>query len=189
MGALSHLIVVAVVAVVFVWLWRSSLKEQAKFEEGRMVFPATRALRILTVFMGLAFTAFFIWCWYSPRKPEEWWVPYLFLGFLALDLCIQPPVLSIEVDGIASRSWLGHEKKIRWEEIAGLRYNTGNNQFVVLANDGRKITHAGFNVDQVRFQREIRKRTRLSVNVKIPGTWKAKTVEVPHADEIAEEEE
>jgi hypothetical protein len=53
--------------------------------------------------------------------------------------------LSIEVDGIGSRSWLGREKKIRWEDVASLRYNTGNRLFTICAKNGCKITHAGFN--------------------------------------------
>ena len=116
-------------------------------------------------------------------------MPYLFLGFLALTLCIYPPVLSIEVDGVGSRSWLGGEKKIRWEDIASLRYNTGNKLFTVCANDGRKITHAGFNAEPGLFQHEIQQRTRLGIKVTQPGTWKAETFEVPYEEVEAEEEE
>ena len=116
------------------------------------------------------------------RKPDEWWVPYLFLGFLALNLCIYPPVLSIEVDGIGSRSWLGREKKIRWEDVTSLRYNTGNKQFTVCANDGRKITHAGFNAEPGLFQHEIQKRTRLPMKLTRPGTWNSETIEVPYEE-------
>jgi len=45
-----------------------------------------------------------------------------------------PPVLTIEVDGIGSRTWFGSEKKIHWEDIASLHYNTGNNQVSVRDN-------------------------------------------------------
>jgi len=147
-----------------------------------MLFPPTRAIRILVIFLGIAFTNFFIWSWFAVRKPDEWWVPYLFLGFLALDLCIYPPVLSIEVDGITSRSWLGREKKIRWEDVSILRYNTGNRLFTVCANDGRKINHAGFNTAPGQFQHEIRERTRLPLKVTRPGTWTSKTIEVPYEE-------
>jgi len=106
MGALRHVFIVVVIGVVFRWLWRSSLNERASVEAGRTLFPPTRAIRSLTVFLGVAFTSAFLWSWFAVRKPDEWWVPYLFLGFLALDLCIYPPVLSIEADVIGSRSWL-----------------------------------------------------------------------------------
>ena len=189
MGAFRHLFVGVVLAVVFRWLWKSSVTERAKAEAGRTLFPPTRAMRILTVVGGVFFTILFVWSWFAARRPDERWVPYLFLGFVALDLCIYPAVLSIEVDGIASRSWWGREKKTRWVDVASLHYNTGNKLFTVLANDGRKIAHAGFNADQGLFQHEIQKHTRLPIKVTRPGTWKAETIEVPYDDvEIMEVE-
>jgi hypothetical protein len=189
MRAFRHLLIVVAVGVVLRWLWKSSIFERANFEAGRTMFPPTRAIRILMVVCGVAFTSLFLWSWFAVRKPDEWWVPYLFLGFLALDLFIYPPVLSIEVDGIGSRSWWGREKKkIRWEDVASLHYNTGSKQFIVGANDGRKITHGGFNADQGLFVHEIDKRTRLPMKVTRPGTWKSETIEVPY-EEIAAEEE
>jgi len=188
MGALRHVLLVVVIGVVFRWLWKSSLNERASVEAGRTIFPPTRAIRSLAVVLGVAFTSLFLWSWFAVRKPDEWWVPYLFLGFLALSLCICPPVLSIEVDGIGSRSWLGREKKIRWEDVASLRYNTGNRQFTVCASDGRKITHSGFNVEPGQFQYEIQKRTRLAMKITQPGTWKAETFEVQHEEVKTEQE-
>src|SRR5690349_3999433 len=158
MGVLRHLLILLVIGVVLRWLWKSSINERASVEAGRTVFPPTRAIRILLIFLSVAFTTFFLWSWFAARKPDEWWVPYLFLGFLVLNLFIYPPVLSIEIDGIGSRSWMGREKKIRWEDVASLRYNTGNKQFTVCAKDGRKITHAGFNAELGLFQNEIQKR-------------------------------
>ncbi len=171
MGALRHLLIVVVIGVVFRWLWKSSLNEHASVEAVRTVFPPTRAVRILAVLFGVAFTCLFLWSWFAVRKPDEWWVPYLFLGFVALSLCIYPPVLSIEVDGIGC-----------------LRYNTGNKQFTVCANDGRKITHAGFNAEPGLFQNEIQKRTRLPLKLTRPGTWKAETIEVPYEEVETEEQ-
>jgi hypothetical protein len=189
MGVFRHLLILVVIAVVFRWLWISSVTERASFEAGRTIFPPTRAIRILIVLCGVAFTSLFLWSWFAPRKPDEWWVPYLFLGFLALDLCIYPSVLSIEVDGIGSRSWWGREQKmIRWEDVASLHYNTGSKQFVVRANDGRKITHGGFNAEQVLFMHEIHQRTRLPMKLTRPGTWKSETFEVPYEETAAEEE-
>jgi hypothetical protein len=188
MGALRHLLIPVVIGVVFRWLWKSSLNEHARVEAGCTVFPGTRAIRALAVTLGVAFTALFLWSWFAARKADEWWVPYLFLGFLGLSVCIYPPVLSIEVDGVGSRSWLGREKKIRWEDVASLRYNTGNRQFVVCASDGRKITHSGFNAEPGLFQYEIQKRTRLPLKLTRPGTWKSETIEVPYEDVETEEE-
>lgn len=186
MGALRHLLVVLVIGVVLRWLWRSSRNERASFESGSILFPPSRAIRILAVFFGVTFTSLFLWCWFADRKPDEWWVPYLFLAFVGLSLCMYPPILSIEVDGIGSRSWSGREKKIRWEDVVRLRYNMGNKQFTVCANDGRKITHAGFNAEPDLFQNEIQKRTRLPLELTRPGTWKNETVEVPYFDEAEE---
>lgn len=182
MSVFGHLLVVAVIGVVFRWLWKSSVNQRASTEPGRTIFPPTRAIRILGITLGVAFTVFFVWSWFAARKPGEGWVPYLFLGFVALSLFINPPVLSIEVDGIVSRSWLGREKKIRWEEVASLSYNTGNRQFTARSKDGRKITHAGFNAEPALFQYEIRERTRLPMKVTKPGTWKTQTYEVPYEE-------
>lgn len=51
--------------------------------------------------------------------------------------------------------WVG-KKKIRWEDVGSLQYNNGNKQFTVIARDGRKITHGGFNVEPGQFQHDIR---------------------------------
>jgi hypothetical protein len=190
MGPFRHLLVLLVIAVVFRWLWISSLTERASVEDGRVIFPPTRAIRILIVVVGAAFTALFLVSWFALRKPDEWWVPYLFLGFLPLVLFGYPPILSIEVEGIASRAWWRREKKIiRWEDVASLHYNTGNKQFVVRAKDGSKIRHGGFNVEQAQFVHDVHERTRLPLNVTKPGTWKSETDEIPYEEDRAEEED
>jgi Bacterial PH domain len=188
-GVLRHLLTAVVLAVVLSWLWKSSTIEESKFEAGRQLFPPTRAMRILTFFGGVVFTALFVWFRLALRQPAEWWVSYLFLGFLTLVLFAYPPILSLEVDGIGSRSWFGREKKIRWEDVASLHFNTGSRQFTVRANDGRQITHAGFNADPGLFQAEVHKRTRLPMKITRPGTWKSETFEVPYEEFEAEEEE
>jgi len=70
-GVLRHLFILAVIGVVFRWLWKSSLNEHASVESGRMLFPPTRAIRILVIFLGIAFTNFFIWSWFAVRKPDR----------------------------------------------------------------------------------------------------------------------
>jgi hypothetical protein len=187
MKILGHILTVAVVAIVLRWLWNSSSLEQSKFESGRQLFPPTRAIRIFIMVGGVMFTALFVGARVSPHRPDEWWVAYLFLAFVALFVFMYPPVLSIEVDGIGSRSWFGGEKKIHWQDVASLNFNVGNRQFTVRANDGRKISHAGFNVDPGRFQSEIHSRTRLPLKITKPGTWKSETFEVPYEEEVEEE--
>ncbi len=182
MGAFRHILTAAVLAIVFRWLWISSALEQATVECGRKIFSPTRAIRLLASSVGIVFAILLIWSAYSVRRPDEWWVPYVFLVFLALVPFMYPPVLTIEVDGIGSRAWFGNEKKIRWEDIASLHYNTANNQFLVRENSGRKITHGGFNADGAMFLNEIRERTRLPLKISQPGTWKTETIEVPYEE-------
>ncbi len=182
MDAFRHILTAAVLAIIFRWLWKSSAIEKATVESGRKIFPPTQAIRLLTSSVGIVFAVLLIWSSYSVYKPSERWVPYLFLVFLALVPLMYPPVLTIEVDGIGSRTWFGSEKKIRWEDIAGLYYNTRNKQFSVRDNNGRKITHAGFNVDGEMFRDEIHKRTRLPMKIARPGTWKTETIEVPYEE-------
>jgi hypothetical protein len=116
-------------------------------------------------------------------------VPYLFLGFTTLVLLGYPPVLTIEVEGVGSRTWFGKEKKFRWEEIASLHYNLGNRYFTVRATDGRKITHSGFNADPKLFRAEIQRRTHLPVKVSEPGRGKAGVYEVPYDESEPQEED
>jgi hypothetical protein len=190
MELFRHLLIFMIIGVALRWLWTSSLTERANFAAGRTIFPPTRAIRILRVVCGIAFASLFLWSWFDARKPDERWVPYLFLGFLVMDVFMCPAALSIEVDGIGSRYWWAREeKKIRWEEVASLHYNTGNKQFTVRANNGRKITHGGFNADQAQFVHDIRERTRLPMKVTQPGTWKCETIEVPYEDQIEAGEE
>src|SRR5437899_8695066 len=117
MGAFRHILTAAVLAIVFRWLWISSALERATVESGRKIFSPTRAIRLLASSVGIVFAILLIWSFYSVRRPDEWWVPYLFLVFLALVPFMYPPVLTIEVDGIGSRDWLVSETKIRWEDI------------------------------------------------------------------------
>ncbi len=182
MNPFGHILTAAVLAIIFRWLWKSSAIEKATIESGRKIFPPTRAIRLLASSLGIVFAVLLLWSSYSVHKPAERWVPYLFLVFLALVPLMVPPVLYIEVMGIGSRTWFGSEKKIRWEDIASLHYNTGNKQFSVRDNNGRKITHAGFNADGDMFRDEIHKRTRLPIKIARPGTWKTETFEIPYEE-------
>ena len=91
-----------------------------------------------------------------------------------------PPVLTIDVDGIMSRTWFGHEKKIRWEDIAGLDYNFGNKYFTVRDRNGLKIVHSVFHAEGPLFKNRVRERTRLPLKVTRPGVLKTKTIELPY---------
>ena len=188
MKLFGHIFTAAVVAVVLRWLWNSSRLEKAKFEAGRQLFPPTRVIRIIIIFCSVVFTVLFVWSRLSLHEPGAWWVPYLFLAFLALMLFAYPPVLSIEVDGIGARAWFGGENKIAWQDVASLHFNVGNRQFTVRAKDGRKITHAGFNAAPGLFQVEIQRRTRLPLKITKPGTWKSETFEIPYQEVEAHQE-
>src|SRR5262245_65751400 len=123
MDALRHVLIVVVLALVFGWLWRSASIQKAKLEPGRTIFPPAPAIKILAAVFAIAIVALVIWTSYIARKPDEWWVPYVFLGFLVLVPFMYPPVLSIEVEGIGSRYWFWEEKTIRREDVDSLRLN------------------------------------------------------------------
>jgi len=186
MDALRHVLTAVVLALVLRWLWKSSRMEKAREESGRKIFPPTRAIRIVMLLGGVLFIAMAVFSVIFLREPRNWWVPYFFLAFALLPVLAYPPVLTIEVDGVASRAWFGKEKKIRWEDIASLQYNTSNKQFTVRATDGRKITHGGYNADADFFRQEIQRRTRLPLKVARPGLVKMETVEVPYEEGAAE---
>ena len=179
MDVFRHILTAALLAIVFRWIWKSSRTGQAKEEAGRKIYGPTRAIQILAVVCGLVFTALVIASSVAARKADEWWVPFVFLGLLAIVPFMYPPLLTIDVDGVTSRTWFGNEKKIRWEDVTSLHYNAGNRQFTLRSDDGRKVTHAGFNADAEGFRIEIQHRTRLPLKVAQPGTWKTETIEVP----------
>jgi hypothetical protein len=186
MNVLRHVLTAAILALVLRWLWRASTSEKAREESGRTIFPPTRAIRILMPMVGILFVSLAVMSAIVLREPRNWWVPYFFLSFVLPALFGYPPLLTIEVDGVTSRPWFGSEKKIRWEDIASLHYNTGNKQFTVRAADGRKITHGGFNADGPLFRTEIQRRTRLPLKVAQPGMVKAQIMEVPYEERGAE---
>src|SRR5215472_15477940 len=177
MEALRHVLTAGVLALVLRWLWKASITEKAREESGRTIFPPTRAVRILMPVVGILFVTLAVLSAIALREPRNWWVPYFFLSFVLLALFGYPPILTIEVDGVSSRTWFGREKKIRWEDVDSLHYNTGNKQFTVRSKDGRKITHGGYNADSALFRREIQKRTRLPLKIAQPGIVKAQVIE------------
>jgi len=128
MRFLPHLITTVVLAVVLRWLWRAARSERATFQSGRQVFPPTKAIRflLLIIMFAIMFLALAVASVLLRDKPGGWWVPYFFLGFVSLVLLSYPAVLTVETDGVGSRSWFGNEKKLRWEEISTLHYNAGN---------------------------------------------------------------
>jgi hypothetical protein len=113
MGLLHYLITSALLALVLRWIWKAASSEKARLEPGRQVFPATTAIRVLLIVFAVLFVALAVASAFLAHKPGSWWVPYLFLGFALLVLLGYPPVLTIEVDGVASRTWFGKEKKLR----------------------------------------------------------------------------
>ena len=182
MDALRHVLTAALLALILNWLWRSSRAGKAKEEAGRKIFGPTRGIQVVIVLCGVLFTALVVGSAIALRKPSDCWVPFLFMAFLFLVPFMYPPVLTIDVDGVSSRARYGSEKKIRWEDVASLHYNTGNKQFTIRSNDGRKISHAGYNADPDGFQKEIQRRTRLPLTLAQPGTWKVETIEVPYEE-------
>jgi len=112
----QHLLPLAVLAVhwiLFRWLWTRSSITKATIESGRTIFPPVREIRILFAFIAFVIAALLIWCSLT-LQPSEWWLPYACLALLMAVPFMVPPVLTIDVEGIVSRTRLGYEKKIRW---------------------------------------------------------------------------
>jgi hypothetical protein len=118
------------VGILFRWLWTRSSITKATIESGRTIFPPVREIRILFAFIAIAIATLLIWCSLT-LQPSEWWLPYVCLVLLVGVPLMIPPVLTIDVDCIVSRTWFGYEKQIRWEDIASLDYNVGNKYFTV----------------------------------------------------------
>src|SRR5262249_61613124 len=83
MGFVSHGLIAIAVVGIFAWMWRSSRSEKAKPESGRMLFPAALAIRIFVSTFGVVLAFLVVLTTYRHR-PDEWWVPFAFLGLFAL---------------------------------------------------------------------------------------------------------
>src|SRR5262249_20544521 len=180
------IVVLAVHALILLWLWRRSPAANATFESGRMIFRPIAESRFLVVLFLAAFSAAVIGSSLLLRRPSQWWVPYMFIGFLFMVPFLYPPALTIEVDGVTSRTWYGHENKIRWEDVASLTYHLGKKHFTVRAADGRKIIHSPFNAEQDLFISEVRKHTRLPMKISHP--WSARRTDLPYEEVESEVE-
>src|SRR5215471_14589663 len=132
---LLPILVLAVHALILLWLRRRSPAANATFESGRMIFRPIAESRFLVVLFLATFSAAVIGSSLLLRRPSQWWVPYMFIGFLFMVPFLYPPVLTIEVDGVTSRTWYGREKKIRREDVASLNYHLGKKHFTVRAAD------------------------------------------------------
>jgi hypothetical protein len=175
------ILTLAVHALILLWLWRRSPAASATIESGRMIFRPIAQSRFLVFLFLATFSAAVVGSSLLLRRPSQWWVPYMFIGFLLLVPFLYPPVLTIEVDGVGSRTWYGHEKKIRWEDVASLSYHLGKKHFTVRTADGRKITHSPFIAEQGSFISEVRKHTRLPMRIIRP--WSTKITDLPY-DEV-----
>ena len=181
MEAVRHVLIGIAVLAIFGWMWRSSRAERATAESGRMLFPPALPIRIFVSIFGIVL-AFLVLLTSYRHRPDEWWVPFAFLGFFALVPLMYPPTLVIDVDGVESRGRFGYTKKVLWSDVVSLQYNSGNKQFKVRDRYGRVITHAGFNVDGETFRNQIHRCTRLPMKVLRPGAWKTEAIDVPYRE-------
>lgn len=163
----------------FRWLWKRSSITKATIESGRAIFPPVREIRVLAALVAIIIVALLVWCSLT-LQPREWWLPYALLVLLAGVPFINPPVLTIDVDGILSRTWFGHEKTIRWEDITDLHFNVGKKYFTVQDRHGQKIVHTGVHAEAKLFRNNVRERTLLSLKVTRRGVVRNETVELPY---------
>jgi Bacterial PH domain len=154
--------------MVFRWLWKRSSKTKATIESGRVNFPPIQEIRMLAAFIAMTIAALLIWS-SLPLQPSEWWLPCTCLALLVGVPFMIPPVLTIDVHGIVSRTWFGHQKIIRWENVASLHFNTGSKNFTVRDRDGRKIVHTAFHAGESLFSEKVRARTRQPMKVTDSG--------------------
>src|SRR5215470_1209860 len=174
-GALVPLLLLVVHGYVFLWLRKWKPTPKSEFASGRTTFSPSSEIRFFFIVLTAMVAGLLVWCSIS-LEPREWWLPYACLGILLLMPFLCPKVLTIAVEGIESRTLLGSVKRIRWEKVSALEYNTGNKYFTVLDKNGLKIVHTFFHVDGNLFQTLVRERTRLPTKVTLRGFWKRRTV-------------
>ena len=168
--------------ILFFWLRKKSPGTKAVAQPGRMIFPPLGEIRAAFFVTALLVAFFLVWCSIS-LEPGEWWLPYVFVGLLMALPFLYPRILIIEVHGVVSRTWLGREKTIRWEDVAELHYAMDNRAFTVRDKENRKIVHRVFHAEPLLFRNLVRERTRLPLKITHHGGLKNKTIELPYRDQ------
>jgi len=174
-------VVLGVHLLVFVWLRKRSAVTQAAVEPGRTTFPPIREIRQFFFVTATVLVLLLAWCSIS-HEPREWWLPYVFMTLLVVLTLAYPRTLFIEMYGVTSRSWLGLEKTIRWEDVAQLQYAMDRRSLTIRDNENHKIIHRVFHAEPLLFRDTVRERTGLPLRITHRHGAKNKTTELPYRD-------
>ena len=179
---ITPIVIAIAVPAVLAWLYRLSSKQKAIQTSGMLIFPGAKASTAMIWFSIVLFSALAVISSFYV-KSNQWWVPVLFLGFVALGVFGFVPTLTLDEQGIASQVWYSR-KQFLWSQVAKLQFTPGNRTFTVFSADGKKIECSGFHADADRFRTEVLRRTRLPLLVRTPGVVKMNVSELSNQDAL-----
>jgi hypothetical protein len=122
--ALQWSATVGVIALVMGWLGRSRVRARPAADARRMVHPPG------VLIVGLICFAFFagitVVSNLYPNDTATWWTTAVFVGFALLALSLMMAFFlerhDVSDEGVATRTFVGTRKSIRWADLAAVRY-------------------------------------------------------------------
>jgi len=113
-----------VMVLVMGWLGRSRLRARPAADARRLVHPPSLLIFgfvCFSFFAGIAVISNIY-----PNNTATWWTTAVFVGFALLALSLMMAFLleqhDVSDEGLASRTFLGTRKHLRWSELAAVRY-------------------------------------------------------------------
>jgi hypothetical protein len=113
-----------VMVLVMGWLGRSRLRARPAADARRLVHPPgvlIVGLVTFAVFAGFAVVSNVV-----PNETSTWWTTVVFVAFALLGLALVSTFFleqhDVSDEGVASRTFMGVRKQLRWSDLAAVRY-------------------------------------------------------------------
>jgi hypothetical protein len=111
--------------------------------------PTLKALIILAAF-GFAIGSFFVLF----IRPPSWPGAILFACLSLCGIVGFPNPIILTAERIEEVKWWGRQTSIRWSDVERVEFHKGPTTTVVVAKNGKKISHSGFHAATEQFREE-----------------------------------
>ena len=159
------------VAAILRGIYNRSARATAVIAGDSISFPESKIVPVIRWSGLLLFSAAAFASWTYGRSLLA---TVVFAGLALISIFARGEAITVNSGGISGASTWGRSASLKWSDVGSLEFNTGNRNTMVIGNNGAKICHSGFHLDQPRFEAEVKRRTGLRMKVIQPGTWKPK---------------
>ena len=136
--ALQWTLWLVVMAIVMAWLARSRLRARPASDARRLVHPPSLLI------VGLVGFAFFagitVISNVVPNKTSTWWTTAVFVAFALLSAALLLAFFleqhEVSDEGLASRTFVGVRKHLRWSDLTAVRYGASMKWFRLETRSG-----------------------------------------------------